>query len=86
MTSRSGTSRDAEALHMWTLYKNPADYPSMYVLRAFVISGGLPEPRPLPGVFLSRDPEVLRARMIDQGLTCLPRSEHDDPVIVECWI
>jgi len=86
MTSQSDTSRAADALHMWTLYENPKDYPSMYVLREWVIAGGMPEPRPLKGIFLSRNPDVLRAQMIDQGLTCLPRSEGDDPCIVECWI
>jgi hypothetical protein len=70
---------------MWTLYERPKEFPSMYVLREWIVTGP-GAPLQLPGVFLARDIEVLRSQMIDKGLTCLPRSVADDPSIVECWI
>lgn len=89
MTNRPATLRDtlrdADALTIWTLYDNPKDYPGMFVLREWAITGG-DEPQPLPGTFVAPRIETLRSQMEGMGLTCLPRSPGDEPHIVECWI
>ncbi len=76
--------RDADALHIWTLYDNPSDYPGMFVLREWATDAR--GARPLPGIFVAPKIETLRAQMEGLGLTCLPRSDGDDPCIVECWL
>lgn len=78
---------DANAtLDMWTIYDHPTDYPDEYVARRWIVMSG--------GGFHGTG-EVLRERSLAQlrdimrgafHLTCIPRHEVDDPVIVETWL
>jgi hypothetical protein len=74
-------------LRMWTLYENPRDFPGMFVLREWAVTGNPDgEPRPLPGVFVAPRLEPLRAEMERRGLFRMPRNPDDEPQIVETWI
>lgn len=74
------------ALSLWTIYKHPRDYPQHYVARRSEIGG-----QPGSGIKITDDMftadtlNELRA-LLPLGLVCIPRLEHDDPVIVEVWM
>jgi hypothetical protein len=70
-------------LAMYTIYRNPRDYPGRFVVR-----------RSLVGTEICKDAEPLivcdsleEARDAIPGeLVCITRSIEDDPVIVETWL
>ena len=68
---------------MWVLYERPDDAPDSWVLRRWVIEFGQESPRE---AFAAPDPEPFRQWMIDEGRTCFPRFQEDDPCIVEVWM
>lgn len=74
-----------EALELWTVYRNPIDYPDKYVARKFLIEPAPVMPVATNNIFVANDLHGIRA-MLPPGLYCLPRHPEDDPVIVECWI
>lgn len=72
-------------LFMWTIYERPLDYPRSFVARRWVVKPDgvvAAEDR----VLVSDELEWLRDQMEDMGLYCIPRSESDEPQIVETWI
>ncbi len=83
MASDGGVSETA--LEMWTVYDSPLDYPGKFVARLWVIRRGDPEPRPTGDLAIASTLEAVR-EMLPFGLTLLPRSEEDEPQIVESWI
>lgn len=86
MKPRDGL-QDGDVLRMWTLYESPLDFPGMWVLREWAVTGNPDgEPRPLSGIFVSPTPGPLRARMEAMGLFRLARHPSDEPQIVESWI
>lgn len=74
-------------LTIWTIYKNPSDWPDWYVARPFDIIPGQPDPVPRgDGLIMFRELQPLRNEMQRMGLTRLPRFEEDEPHIVETWL
>lgn len=73
-------------LSMWTVYDHPRDFPNNYVARRFEIGGGGSGPKITTDLMVGFDLEQMRGYLRSLGLTVIPRSEGDDPVIVECWI
>lgn len=72
-------------LSLWTVYDHPRDFPNGYVAREWVIENG--EYEPTANFMVAPNLEVLREILLAQmHLARLPRSEGDDPVIVETWI
>lgn len=71
-------------LPMWTIYDHPRDAPDLFVARKHLIERGFSVAT--SEAFACKSLEPLRERMLEMGLTCLPRQEGDDPVIVESWI
>jgi hypothetical protein len=75
-----------DVLKMWTVYDHPADFPDSVVARMFVVIGGKSH----------GTDECIRAATLEgvrwalcryhPGLTRLPRSEGDEPQIVETWL
>lgn len=65
---------------LWTVYDNPTDFPGLYVARQFTLNG------PTKNVFTSESLGALRAIFQQRGMTPMPRSPGDDPVIIESWI
>jgi hypothetical protein len=73
------------SLAMWTVYKNPSDYPDKYVARRFDVDGD--GPKPSASIIIAESLEVLRETLeFELHLSCLDRSPGDDPVIVETWL
>lgn len=67
---------------VYTIYERPLDYPSGYVVRSWLIR---------PGEAVAGDAQYLETlsearSSVPEGLWCLDRSFHDDPVIVETWM
>lgn len=78
-------NRDDE-LPMWTVYKNPSDYPGKYVVRRSVAGpGGTLRHDPFP-IVVAETIEEARLSLPQVGLHCIPRYAEDDPVIVEVWL
>lgn len=71
-------------LTMWTVYDRPSDAPEYYVARLWHIAPG--QPHPTSTVIASSNLEIVRDYLLELGLTQLPRTEEDDPVILECWL
>lgn len=67
------------ALHLWTIYYSPSDYPHMYVARRWELD------QPTKDVKTAHTLPEIR-KMIPQGMHRLPASPFDDPCIVETWI
>jgi hypothetical protein len=68
---------------VWTVFRNPADYPGKWVLRATDIGHRYMTPRQ----------ECVVADTLDDaraglpaGLICVGRAPTDDPVIHESWL
>jgi hypothetical protein len=77
--------RHAVGLTMWTIYKNPRDYPGRWVLRAWDMVGDHPDPIPRARQSLFDSLAAARAE-VPPGLTCLPRQDDDDPAVFETWL
>jgi hypothetical protein len=71
-------------LTAWTIYDHPRDYPESFVARQYDLEGG--EPVPTANVMIAASLETLRDIFLERGLTCFPRNEGDDAVIVETWL
>lgn len=74
-------------VNLWTLYKNTTDYPGEYVARRFEYDKATPDH------FSHADINVVREWIKTQALALgvyaphrFPRSQIDDPVIIETWL
>lgn len=85
-TSPAGMVAPKKLLRMWTVYRNPSDYPGKFVVRESVTI-------PIPP-YLMFDPEPLvvcdsleEARAaLPQGAFNLGRNPGDEPQIAEVWL
>jgi hypothetical protein len=73
----------SEALHMWTVYDHPRDYPDKYVARRSEI--GAASVKMTNDMFVADTVDELRT-LLPPGLVCLSRDPNDDPCIVEVWL
>jgi len=72
-----------DVLEMWTVYDHPRDMPDCFVARLFLVKAGAME---VTGIFRAAPTlDEVRA-MLPLGLYRLPRSENDEPQIVEVWL
>lgn len=72
-----------EALALYTIYRNPSDYPGLFVLRRTLVSAAVvPDQEPMR--ICSTLSEVRAA--LPTGAYNLGREASDDPCIVETWI
>lgn len=69
-------------LIIWTIYRNPRDYPGLWVLRPYEVDEGLVSS---PIACLSDSLKPLRAPLEARGLVMFPRQPDDDAPIVETW-
>jgi len=70
------------ALQMWVITENPADYPGRFVARLALITSG--EVIHTATHHTANSLQAIRA-LIPQGLVRFDRQDGDDPVIVETW-
>lgn len=73
----------ADVLTVWTVYKNPDDYPRKWVLRAHDI--GPAGTRPRAECIVRDSLEEIRAE-VPPGLYRLNRAGADEPAIFESWV
>ena len=72
-------------LAIWTVYKNPTDYPGKFVARRFDIDAD--GPKPSASVIIAPNLKTLRSILaFEMHLICMPRNEGDEPQIVETWL
>jgi hypothetical protein len=76
-----------EGFSVWTVFNNETtDFPGVYVCRRFE-SYGKPQPHVIAREVVATGQTVEEVRnKLPEGLHCLPRSENDDPNIIETWI
>ena len=73
-------------LPVYTVYKNPKDYPGMFVVRRFTIGPGRKEYTPDPHpIIVTALLNVARVFVPDDCVR-IPRNAIDDPCILECWV
>jgi len=71
------------ALTMFTIYRNPKDFPPGYAIRRWLVTDQGPVAEEGRGGIWSLD-EV--RSMIPPGLHRMERQPEDDPCIVEVWL
>lgn len=70
------------ALPMWTVYDRPKDHPDGFIARMHEVAGAsIATDKTVTGEL-----GALREIFVKAGLFKLPRSEDDEPQIVETWI
>lgn len=72
-----------DPLVIYTIYRNPTDYPGKYVVRRWLVDR--------TGVHIERVVAVRNSlatarSAVPPELACIQRQADDDPVIVETWI
>lgn len=74
-------------LSVWTVFNDQTkDFPGVYICRRFE-SFGSPVPHVVPCEVVATGKTLEEVRdKLPEGLYCLPRSESDDPNIIETWI
>jgi len=77
-----------DSLSIFTVYRNPRDYPGSFVVRRFeVTADGCTQRAPLPLVVTDTLDEARAAvHRAHPGAVCMARSDGDEPQIVESWI
>lgn len=72
-----------------TIYKNPSDYPGMYVARAWIAVDGAVIPSDSVSIAVPISEAALdgiRRTLSRRGAVRFPRQPQDDPVILETWM
>lgn len=72
-------------IRMYVITENPSDHPGKLVVREWHIRKGEPA-KPLAEFHDISDSLDDARGSIPGGLMMVPRSEDDDPVIVESWL
>jgi hypothetical protein len=70
------------SLPIYTVYRNPSDYPDKFVVRRWE---SLPVPKPDATPLAVCDSLEQARAAVPEGLTLLDRAQADDPVIVGVW-
>lgn len=74
---------DSFELPMWTIYKSPADYPGVFVVRRCrIMADQIVHDL---SCLIADTLDIARA-MVPEGLINLGRMPDDDPAIVEVWV
>lgn len=69
---------------MYTIYKDPTDYPGRVVLRVFDVQPGGTIPADTPA-FVGDTVAEARSQ-VPAGLACFSRSPEDPTAVVETWL
>lgn len=71
------------ALNIWVVYANPADYPGEFVARRWIVHG---VGKPTDDIRRAAALSELRDWLMAHGLVRLERHPTDDPCIIETWL
>ena len=79
----------SDRLDGFTIYENPSDRPGHYVLRGWSVgpTGDVVHER--FAISMPIGPKALaalRQGMVEQGFVRIPRSDDDEPQILETWV
>jgi hypothetical protein len=77
--------RERIYLPIWTITSGTTDYPDHFVARLFLVGPGAVDLGGTNQVLMAGTLDDLRAQL-PPHLTCQPRDDGDDPVIVENWL
>lgn len=72
---------------MWVITENPSDFPGAFVVRRFTLAklkDGRIGNEASQECYVAKSLETVRTH-VPGNLICVPRLDHDDPVIVETW-
>ena len=78
-----------QPFELWTVYKNPSDYPDKFVLRGVKVFS---DQNGHPDIKMNDNPEAVTdtleeaRKAVPAGLHRFDRSPNDDHVIVEIWL
>lgn len=77
---------EMSAISLWTVYKQPDDFPNHYVARRFEVRSG--ELHHTDQVIVAASMTAVRRHLEQYHLsgTVMPRTENDDPNVVETWL
>lgn len=67
-------------MNIWTVYDRPSDFPNSVIARRWWLTTATDD------IIVGRTLDDIRDELKLKGLICLPRSELDDPKIVETWL
>lgn len=73
----------SDTFTIWVVTKHPSDYPDKFVARANYVG---PRGASRWGPALTADTLEEARSKVPIGLYCMPRSQGDDPVVVEVWL
>lgn len=78
------TLANTDVVTIITVYDHPSDFPFHFVVRAWYVSkDGTAHPD--ESCWLYQTIEDVR-EAIPHWMICMPRSENDDPAILETWV
>lgn len=77
---------EMNAISLWTVYKQPDDFPNHYVARRFELVAG--EVHHTDQVIVAASITAVRRHLEQYRLsgTVMPRMANDDPNVVETWL
>lgn len=73
-------SSSKDPLRIWTVYKNPIDYPNQYVARLFEYD------KPTATAVISENYTTIEGFMLSMHLHRIPAAEDDEKQILEMWL
>jgi hypothetical protein len=77
---------EMSAISVWTVYKQPDDFPSHFVARRFEVRDG--EMHRTDQVIVAGNITAMRKHLEQYHLSgvVMPRAEDDDPTVIETWL
>jgi hypothetical protein len=77
---------EMNAISVWTVYKQPDDFPNHFVARRFEVRSG--ELHHTNQVIVAGNITAIRKHLIEYHVSGVvtPRAEDDDPTVIETWL
>jgi hypothetical protein len=74
------------AISVWTVYKQPDDFPNHFVARRFEVQNG--ELHHTDQVIVANNITAVRRHLEQYRLSgvVMPRTDNDEPTVVETWL
>jgi hypothetical protein len=77
---------EMNAISVWTVYKQPDDFPNHFVARRFEVQNG--ELHHTDQVIVAGNITAMRKHLEQYRLSgvVMPRTDNDEPTVVETWL
>lgn len=79
------TQKEFNPFVVYMIYSNPSDYPGLFVLQRWNMARGPGDEVRHTVLAVERDFARIR-ELVPKGLTRIPRSPTDNPIVVEAWM